>query len=154
MIETKSIGLFLVVLLRLSCVALAQTDGVASTHLCSAGARDGQACQQNNDCPHGVCVKAQGVCDDLDGLPCDCKASTCSGQSQGGEGICQGGPSEGESCDVRRNCDSGMACIGSQKICSGGVFQGFSCLRDEQCGAGNCVSNELVSANSLNGDDL
>src|SRR5512140_551216 len=101
--------------------------------LCSAGPRDGLACNSDNDCaPTGVCVIAQGVCDGGvdDGFPCDCTAGSCTASTPACDptftGVCQGGANATECCDLTTNCAGGNACVGTQKVCLGGTSKGFS----------------------------
>lgn len=114
--------------------------------LCSLGTRDGQTCASDDDCPGGVCVLTQGVCDGGidDGLPCSCAGGTCSGtpvcSADATFGTCSGGPFAGECCDRDFNCREGRPCAGTQKICLGGQSQGFPCLRDSQCPGSVCRS--------------
>lgn len=123
--------------------AAAQGNG---QFLCSLGSRDGQSCGSDDDCPGGVCVLSQGVCDggDDDGFPCSCAGGTCSGtpvcSSDASFGTCSGGPFAGECCDLDFNCSGGRPCTGSQKVCLGGQSQGFPCLRDAQCPGSVCRS--------------
>lgn len=115
--------------------------------LCSAGSRDGLACESDDDCPGGgVCVIAQGVCDGGtdDGLLCDCPAGTCVEAPvcslDPSFGTCAGGTSAGFCCDVSFNCVDGSPCVGSSKVCVGGDFAGFACLRDDHCTGSTCES--------------
>jgi len=114
--------------------------------LCSAGSRDGRPCNGDDDCPNGVCVIAQGVCDGGtdDGFPCDCAASTCSATpvctDDATLGTCVGGPSATLCCDVTTNCTDGAPCTASQKVCLGGDNKAFSCLRNDQCPGSVCAS--------------
>jgi len=138
--------------------AWAQACGAHGTgeFLCSAGACDGRACTDFSDCPGGVCVIAQGVCNDSDGLPCDCPASTCSASpvcsSDATMGTCSGGTSQAECCDVTRNCNAGVQCVGAQKLCINGDFKGFSCLNNQQCTNGS-VSGTCASTGKSCGDN-
>ena len=123
------------------------TPTAASELLCSAGPRDGQACDNDDDCaPTGVCVIAQGVCDSLtSGLAyCVCAAGTCSPSEPACNttftGVCVGGPNADDCCDVSTNCAPGVACVGAQKVCLSGDFKGVSCLRDSQCSGARCQS--------------
>ncbi|MFI5367040.1 MAG: hypothetical protein ACHQ4J_15610 [Candidatus Binatia bacterium] len=115
--------------------------------LCSAGPRDGQACNADGDCaPTGVCVIAQGVCNGGldDGFPCDCTGGTCMQSTPSCDptftGVCQGGPNATLCCDVTYNCTGGNACVGSQKVCVGGNSKGYPCLNDGQCPGSLCQS--------------
>jgi len=114
--------------------------------LCSAGTRDGVACNSDDDCPGGVCVIAQGVCDggDDDGFPCDCAAGSCNAQPVCSDdatlGTCGSGVSAGECCDVTTNCAGGVTCRGTQKVCLAGDSKGFSCVNDQQCPSSVCRS--------------
>jgi len=123
--------------------AWAQTCGAHGTgkFLCSAGSCDGRSCESFDDCPDGICVTAQGVCNDSEGEACGCPASTCSAQSawssDAGMGSCADGTSQGEYCVVAANCGFGVSCIGAHKICINGDFKGFSCLNDQHCTNGS-----------------
>jgi hypothetical protein len=65
-------------------------------------------------------------------------------------GTCGGGTLAGQCCDVTFNCDSGVACVGSQKVCfGGGPNDGFSCLRSDQCAPGQCGSTGQVCKTGL-----
>jgi hypothetical protein len=112
--------------------------------LCSAGTRDGLDCASDDECPGGVCVLAQGVCNDTDGFACACPAGTCGGtpvcSDDASFGTCSGGAFAGECCDQDFNCDAGTGCVGSQKVCVGGQSQGLPCLRNEHCVGGTCRS--------------
>ncbi len=118
-----------------------------SALLCSAGARDGQPCRIQMDCPDGACVIAQGVCDDGNGFPCDCAGSTCSSDSL----TCVGGAFADRPCDPSSACAPGTECLGTQRICVGLgdagsnlLSAGFSCLVDQQCASMQCRSTGLV----------
>jgi len=110
--------------------------------LCSAGSQDGAPCDTAADCPGGVCVTVQGVCDGGtdDGLPCDCPSGSCSAQAK----TCSGGTFSGLSCDPTFNCAGNSPCTGSQQVCVGGQNQGYSCLRDDQCPGSQCRSTGKV----------
>ncbi|MGD0946447.1 MAG: hypothetical protein ABSA52_03375 [Candidatus Binatia bacterium] len=116
--------------------------------LCSAGSNDGNTCQTHADCPGGACVYVQGVCNDQNGLLCDCPSSTCSAQpacsTDSSMGTCSGGVFAGVCCDTTYNCDSGVACQESQKVCVGGSTSGYPCLNDQQCNSSQCRSTGLV----------
>jgi hypothetical protein len=112
-------------------------------YLCSAGSNDGKTCESHGDCPSGACVVVQGVCNDEAGYPCDCPGATCNGTT------CTGGPFSGQSCSTDFNCDTGVACQGSQKVCvgsgeSGILPSGYPCLNDQQCESSQCRSTGLV----------
>ena len=117
-----------------------------SLFLCSQGSNDGRACTRDADCPGGVCVVEQGICNggDDDGEPCDCAASSCSLQGfscaapSSSKGTCNGGPSAGGACVC--NCAGGATCVATQKVCVGGDGDGFSCLNSTQCGGRPCQS--------------
>jgi hypothetical protein len=141
--------LFLALAVSLGCgtltVARAQTPN--GEFLCSAGPRDGQACNGDPDCaPGGVCVIGQGVCNGgtADGSYCDCAAGTCTATTPACDptltGVCVGGPSDTFCCDVTTNCSDGAACVGAQKVCLGGDGKGVSCLNDGQCPGSLCRS--------------
>lgn len=149
MIVRKPSPQLLMLLLCLGMVSarmvLAQATG---EFLCSAGTKDGQPCNTDDDCPGGVCVISQGVCNggDDDGLPCDCPSGSCSAQAtcfdpSSVSGSCTGGPYNGQTCAC--NCAGGIACIGSQRVCVGGTNTGFSCLNNPQCPGGQCLSTGL-----------
>lgn len=110
--------------------------------LCSAGTRNGLACESFDDCPGGACVIAQGVCGD--GFICDCPSGTCSTATVCADdtsfGTCVGGVSPGLCCDVALNCIDGDSCTGSARVCVGGADQGFSCTSDAHCRNGKCQS--------------
>ena len=120
-------------------------QGTAS-RLCSAGAKDGQACSSNTDCPGGVCVVIQAVCDGGgdDGFDCDCPGSSCGAQpacaNDPAAGTCGGGAFPGDCCDVTFNCSNNAPCRGTQKVCLGGQFQGYGCLKDGDCDTSTCGS--------------
>jgi hypothetical protein len=129
--------------------AQAPTPTPNGEFLCSAGPRDGQACNGDVDCsPGGVCVIAQGVCDGGtdDGFPCDCAAGTCTASTPACDptptlaGVCVGGPSDTVCCDVNTNCIDGAPCVGAQKVCLSGSSKGYSCLNDGQCTGSVCIS--------------
>jgi len=109
--------------------------------LCSGGTRDGAACNSSTECPGGVCVIAQGVCNGGvdDGLPCDCPGGTCSAQN-----TCSGGTSAGLSCDQTYNCTGSKPCTGTQRVCAGGDNKGYSCLNNSQCPGSQCLSTGKV----------
>lgn len=77
---------------------------------CSAGANDAQRCFFDEDCPGGSCVFSQGVC--------------------------EGGPDDGNFCETSADCGSAVPCVQTQKVCLAGDFVGFGCLTNSQCGAG------------------
>ena len=115
--------------------------------LCSAGPRDGQACNTDADCASaGVCVIAQGVCDGgtVDGLPCDCAGGTCRAtpvcSTDATLGTCSGGQNATECCDLTTNCSGGNPCVGAQRVCLDGENMGFACLHDSQCPSSMCRS--------------
>jgi hypothetical protein len=113
--------------------------------LCSAGSNDGNACQIDADCPGGACVTMWGVCNDQNGLfLCDCPGATCSGTA------CTGGPFAGLPCNTGSNCNTGLACEGSQKVCVGGSTSGYPCLNDPQCDSLQCRSTGLVCKEGTN----
>jgi hypothetical protein len=127
--------------------------GVGTAHaqtgafLCSAGSRDGLNCDSDDDCPGGVCVLSQGVCDggSDDGFPCSCPGGSCGSSpacsADPSFGTCSGGAFAGECCDRDFNCSDGRPCTGSQKVCVGGTDAGLPCLRDSHCsGGGSCRS--------------
>ena len=141
-------------MLSLGCVALLATAGSGQARaqaptgefLCSTGTQDGQACNSDEDCPGGVCVLAQGVCDGGadDGLYCDCIASNCVASTECQPtftGVCPGGPNVDLCCDLSRNCADGAACGGAQRVCRSGEYKGFSCLRDSHCPDSECISS-------------
>lgn len=116
----------------------------AQYRLCSSGANDGRPCQTHADCPGGACVRAQGVCNDQDGLPCQCFGGTCSAQ-----GACSGGILVGSACDPADNCAAGVDCVGTQMICvdaAGGSSPsaGSPCVTSTQCGAAQCRSTGRI----------
>ncbi len=129
--------LSLLVLVMLAGGAAAQAP--TGVFLCSAGSQDGAPCNTQEDCPGGVCVIAQGVCNGGtdDSFPCDCAGGTCSAQpvcaSDATMGTCSGGPFAGGCCSTQTNCADAAPCIGSQKACIGGDNKGFSCLNNQQC---------------------
>jgi hypothetical protein len=134
-------------LCALLAMGLGTTHAQTGSFLCSAGSRDGLNCDSDDDCPGGVCVLAQGVCDggSDDGFPCSCPGGTCGSSPVCSEdasfGTCAGGAFAGECCDRDFNCSDGRPCAGSQKICVGGTDSGLPCLRDSHCsGGGSCRS--------------
>jgi hypothetical protein len=148
--------------------ASAQSQDQTALFLCSAGSKDGQGCASDADCPGGVCVISQGVCNGGtdDGSVCDCIAGNCNAQpvcsSDSTMGTCSAGPAvaAGECCDPTHNCAGGVSCVGTQKVCLGGDFKGFSCLSDEQCPGSTCASTglfcfggEFDSFSCVNDDD-
>ena len=114
---------------------------------CSAGGSDGRPCEDDGDCPAGVCVIAGNVCDGGadDGLLCNCPGGACvAGErecaSGGSGGMCSGGRDDGRCCDRDFVCSGGRPCIATQKLCADGVDKGQPCLRDEHCTSSACVS--------------
>jgi hypothetical protein len=127
------------------------TPSPTGEFLCSAGPRDGLACNNDANCgPDGVCVIAVGLCvgGPDDGLICDCIAGSCTGASacslDATFGTCQGGVNAALCCNVTHNCSGGGPCVGTQKLCIGGDAIGLSCLRDEQCPGSVCQSTGAV----------
>ncbi len=117
--------------------------------LCSSGANDGQPCSSPEQCPGGVCVVAQGVCEGrVDEVDCDCPGSECLStpvcSNDPEAGTCAGGPYAGECCSVEFNCPDGSPCRGTQKVCLTGELEGFACLEDSQCDGSPCVSTGRV----------
>ena len=88
--------------------------------LCSAGSRDGLACDTEADCPNGVCVFAQNVCDG------------------GSEFV------NGFFCTAETDCEPGVVCQPTQKICTAGDTKGFGCTRQDHCSAGSCAATGQV----------
>jgi hypothetical protein len=134
MLARRASASLLVVLLSaagFSARVRAQGGGV---FVCSGGSNDGKTCEAQGDCPGGACVIVQGVCNDENGFPCYCPDATCGGTT------CTGGPFAGQSCDTAFNCDSGVACEGSQKVCAGGTTSGYPCVDDQQCDSLQCRS--------------
>ena len=137
--------LLLVLLLSMGTFAKTAKAQATGELLCSAGSKDGKACQTHADCPGGACVIAQGVCND--GSICDCPGGTCSESTD----LCSGGARAGQTCDSTFNCASGT-CQGTQKVCVGGsstgtlLGPGFSCLSNAQCDSSHCNSTGLVCA--------
>src|SRR5579862_1345111 len=91
--------------------------------LCSAGPRDGEACNGDTDCsPGGVCVIAQGVCDggDDDTLYCGCIGGTCTQSTPSCDamltGVCVGGANDTECCSTTDDLNNGYVAN-----CAGGV---------------------------------
>ena len=129
----------------------ASTPAPTGEFLCSAGPRDGQACNSDGDCaPTGVCVIAVGLCvgGADDGLSCDCIAGSCSStpacSSDATFGTCQGGVNTDLCCDVTYNCSGGVPCVGTQKLCLGGADIGLACFSDDQCPASVCRATGTV----------
>ncbi|GIW40464.1 MAG: hypothetical protein KatS3mg076_1041 [Candidatus Binatia bacterium] len=88
--------------------------------VCSAGPRDGEACELDEECPAGACVLAQNVCD--------------------------GGPNDGFFCESDTDCSPGDPCTATQRVCdaNSGEQKGVACLRNAHCGSGACVSTGRV----------
>jgi hypothetical protein len=111
---------------------------------CSGGGNDGLPCAGDIECPAGVCVIAQGICDggDDDGLWCDCPGGTCVPEpacaAKPGRGTCSEGPAAGTCCDLASNCRGRRPCVGTAMLCAGGPGKGQPCLRDEQCPDAAC----------------
>lgn len=112
--------------------------------LCSAGTRDGQPCEAFSDCPNGVCVIAQGVCNN--GAFCDCPGGTCGNTPvcslNANFGTCVGGigASSELCCSVSSNCATGQSCTGTSKVCLNGSDKGLPCVDSSQCASGTCGS--------------
>jgi hypothetical protein len=149
---TKSICRLIVVAVMLWCGALPGRVAVGQTadFLCSGGPRDGLNCAADDDCfvscpsSFGACVLVNGVCNggEFDGFPCDCPGGVCLGS--GTEGTCQGGAFAGDPCRTAigaGNCNSGIACVGTQKICLSGDLQSFGCLGNDDCDGATCGSS-------------
>jgi len=137
-----------ILLLSLGSTRLAFAQGDL---LCTGGTRDGLDCTGFEDCPGGVCVIAQGVCQNGtdNGNPCLCAGGTCSAtpacSADTSFGTCVGGAFATDCCDVSSdNCAGGAACIGTQKVCLGGENKGFSCLTPDQCPGSTCTSTGMV----------
>jgi hypothetical protein len=137
------------------CGPTTPTPAPTGEFLCSAGPRDGQACNSDNDCtPTGVCVIAQGICDGGadDTLYCGCIAGTCSPSTPACDptitGVCVGGANATECCSETSdplssyvaNCSGGVSCTGTGKVCLGGSNKGVSCLNDTVCVGSTCES--------------
>jgi len=138
---TIALGLFALLLMG------APRDAAAQ-FICSipaGGSRDGQSCDSDDDCPGGVCVLAQGVCEggSDDSFACSCPGGTCSGSpvctDDDSFGTCSGGSFAGECCDTDFNC-AGGSCRSTQKVCVGGANQGLPCTKDAHCPSSNCRS--------------
>ena len=164
MMTTRTLGywLGLPVALVLAGGALTGTWAQATgDFLCSAGPRDGLACDPDNvdaDCaPTGVCVIAQAICNGGldDGFYCGCIGGACNASTPVCDpdftGICVGGVNAGLCCDENddpefsyvANCDS-APCAGTQRVCLSGDFKGFACVRDEHCDGAPCRSTGTV----------
>ncbi len=129
------------------------TPAPTGEFLCSAGPRDGEACNSDDDCaPTGVCVIAQGVCDGGpdDTLYCGCIFGTCSPSTPACDatitGVCVGGANATECCSETSdpnsgfvaNCSGGSPCTGTARVCAGGENKGVSCLGDAVCVGSVC----------------
>lgn len=149
---TKRICLLVVVAVALWCGGLGGRAAVGQTadFLCSGGPRDGLNCASDDECftscpsSFGACVLVNGVCNggEFDGFPCDCPGGACIGT--GAEGTCQGGAFSGDPCRTAigaGNCNTGNACVGTQKICLSGELQSFGCLGNDDCDGATCGSS-------------
>jgi hypothetical protein len=115
--------------------------------LCSAGLRDGQTCEGDDDCTGGgVCVIPLGVCEgsDADVEFCICPGSECVAEpvcpDEESLGTCASGVFGELCCDLADNCTTGAACISTQKLCIGGDFKGFPCVNNANCPGSLCRS--------------
>lgn len=142
-----ALGVMLVVVVLVGGVASRPAFG--QDFLCTGGPKDGVACASDDECfvscpsSYGACVLVQGVCNggEFDGFPCDCPGGTCVGT--GTTGTCQGGAFAGDACTTtvgEGSCNSGIACVGTQKVCQSGDLRGFGCLNNNQCSGASCVS--------------
>ena len=123
---------------------------------CSAGPRDGQACNSDEDCaPTGVCVIAQGICNGGtdDGDYCGCISGTCTPSSPACDpsftGTCVGGANADQCCDVTDRPPAGTWQtalvvpheLGRRRSTASPVpFKGQACLHDDQCPGAVCQS--------------
>ncbi len=138
--KAASCAIALIALLLAPSLVLAQGTG---DFLCSAGSRDGQPCAAFSDCPGGVCIIAQGICNDGDICVCpgggECVGDpVCS--SDACFGTCAGGLADGVCCDTDFNCSGGACCNATHKLCLSGDLQGFPCLDSSQCDGAPCDS--------------
>src|SRR2546428_12317154 len=99
----RTLAMLLGIAVCRSAVAQTPTPTPSGEFLCSAGPRDGQACNGDDDCaPTGVCVFAQAICDGGadDGNFCGCIQGQCSASTpacdQTFTGACFGGPNASE----------------------------------------------------------
>ncbi|MFI5366808.1 MAG: hypothetical protein ACHQ4J_14425 [Candidatus Binatia bacterium] len=137
------------------CGSTIPTPAASGEFLCSAGPRDGQACNADSDCaPGGACVIAQGVCEGGadDASYCGCIAGTCSPSTPACDptitGVCVGGANAALCCSETSdplssyvpNCSGGAPCVGTGKVCLGGSNKGVSCLNDTICVGSVCQS--------------
>jgi YVTN family beta-propeller protein len=123
---------------------------VTGTRVCSTGEREGSSCFTRAECPGGVCVEAQGICDggSDDGLLCDCPGGTCAGEPVCGadpqRGTCQGGMRPGACCERSSNCGDGAACTATARLCASGPSKGIPCLDDHHCVGAACIATNRV----------
>src|SRR2546428_11659111 len=107
----RTLAMLLGIAVCRSAVAQTPTPTPSGEFLCSAGPRDGQACNRDQDCaPGGACVIGQRVCNGGTGdrVPCDCAGTTgmpC--QGTGTTGTCHGGTMNGGSCDPSNTSSTG-----------------------------------------------
>jgi MYXO-CTERM domain-containing protein len=115
--------------------------------LCSAGANDGDLCEDDQGCPNGACIIGQTVCDGgetTDGFFCE-SDTDCDPQSPCtlSPKLCTAGDNKGFACVDTRNCTGGGQCVSTGLFCDGGDFEDFSCVDDAECNGdedGDCVS--------------
>jgi len=101
---------------------------------CSAGSRDGQACESDMECPQGVCVLQDTLCENgsRDAQLCDTGADCPGGACRATQRVCE---SSGLSCVNASQCETSEseACLSSGRVCSGSSFGAFSCADDVNC---------------------
>ncbi len=149
------------------CDGLERCDGIGNCilatgqkmYICVGGAKDGQGCDPDQNCPEGTCVA--GTCDGgpRHGLECDCPDGNCEADWFEADPcadhfptmICNEEPpdaTEGEClppCDTDADCDDGKACtgvevcvkdpttVGSGGVCIGGSSEGNACTENANC---------------------
>lgn len=130
---------------------ITRRDLTAGLLLCAGGTANGAMCMGDGDCPGGLCVVAQAVCDgggEDDGKRCQCINGTCGGlpvcAQNTAMGTCSGGALAGDCCETSMNCAGGAPCAGSARVCLGGGRKGFPCLRDPHCPGSTCGTPDRV----------
>jgi len=129
--------------------------GACATRVVSGGGcGDGGACQYDEECINGTCMKlVTGVAVDQ---PCDdthicAPPNTCVRTGTGIATTCRPPPKLGDACSGLLFCGDGSLCAGATKKCEATPTEGQPCKRDSALNRYTCVAADVCDEAAAGG---